>query len=120
MEKVITVKQSKKKQKKHNRELLLTISFFLLNQEELRKLFWNVKTVKYDRISQKVSIGINTTKGKLGTTLTKLRKTSKNLSDFLYDQGLTFRQAQIIFYVDKEDIEIERIYSLLATIEEKK
>lgn len=104
--------------KRRNRELVLNVSMFLLNQEQLKNQFWTVKTVSYEVASQKVSIGINTTNGKLGTTLTKLRKTSKELSDFLYDQGLTFRKAKIVFFVDKEDIEIERIYNLLHSIEQ--
>ncbi len=119
MEKVVSVRKRKKKLKKQNRELHLTISFFLLNQEELRKQFWTVKSVSYDKTKQKIKVGINTTNGKLGTTLAKLRKTSKNLSDYLYDQGLTFRKANVSFFVDKSDIEIERIYNLLNSLEHK-
>ena len=102
-----------------NRELVLTVSMFLLKHELLKNQFWSVKSVSYDGANQKVAVGINTTNGKLGTTLTRLRKTSKDLSDFLYDQGLTFRKANIKFFVDKEDIEIERIYNLLQTIEQQ-
>jgi cell division protein FtsB len=118
MEKVRTIRSRKTKQKKIGRELILTVSMFLLNQEELRKQFWNVKTVNYDKVAQKVKIGINTTNGKLGTTLTKLRKTSKKLSEYLFDQGLTFRRAEIVFFVDKNDVELERIYSLLEQIDQ--
>jgi len=120
MQKVRTVRSKKPKQKKIGRELILTVSMFLLNQEELRKQFWNVKTVNYDKISQKVKVGINTTNGKLGTTLTKLRKTSKKLSEYLHEQGLTFRKAEIVFFVDKNDVELERIYNLLEQIDRTK
>jgi hypothetical protein len=120
MEKTLLTKKSKIINRKNDRELLLTVSVFLLNQEELRKQFWTVKSISYDKVVQVVKVGINTTNGKLGTTLAKLRKTSRNLSDYLYDQGITFRKTKIIFYVDKEDIEIERIYNLLAHIENKK
>lgn len=108
--------QSHKKRKK-NKELLITISLFLLNQEELRKQFWTVKSVSYNMGAQKLSVGINTTNGRLGTTLTKLRKVSKRLSDYLYDQGLTFRKAEITFFVDKTEVELERIYALLENFE---
>ncbi|NJL96694.1 hypothetical protein HC766_02380 [Candidatus Gracilibacteria bacterium] len=91
----------------------------MLNQEELRKQFWTVKSVSYDKARQKINVGINTTNGKLGTTLTKLKKTSRNLSDYLFEQGLTFRKTKIGFFVDKEDIEIERIYNLLNNIDQK-
>ncbi|NJK71070.1 MAG: hypothetical protein HC932_02315 [Thermales bacterium] len=97
MEKVVSYRQKKRKQKKQNRELMLTVSIFLLNQEELRKQFWTVKSVSYDKARQKINVGINTTNGKLGTTLTKLKKTSRNLSDYLFEQGLTFRKTKIGF-----------------------
>jgi hypothetical protein len=120
MEKTLSIKKSKIINRKNDRELLLTVSVFLLNQDELRKQFWTVKSIGYDKVIQVVKVGINTTNGKLGTTLSKLRKTSRNLSDYLYDQGITFRKTKIIFYVDKEDIEIERIYNLISNLENKK
>jgi len=104
--------------KKANRELLLSVSIFLLGREELRKQFWTVRSVTYDRQNQKVAIGINTITGKLGTTLAKLRKTAKDLSDYLYEQGLTFRKAKISFFVDKEDEKLQKIYTLLEEIEQ--
>jgi RNA processing factor Prp31 len=106
-----------RKQKKNDREFLLTVSMFLLGREELRQLFWTVKSVKYDKTDQKVSVGITTVTGKLGTTLAKLRKTSRDLSDYLYEQGLTYRQAKIQFFVDKEDETLQRVYSLLEQVE---
>ncbi len=104
--------------KKANRELLLSVSIFLLGREELRKQFWTVRSVTYDRQNQKVAIGINTITGKLGTTLAKLRKTAKDLSDYLYEQGLTFRKVKINFFVDKEDEKLQKIYTLLEEIEQ--
>jgi hypothetical protein len=105
---------------KTNRELVLNIYMFLLNSETMRKCFWNIKSVDYNKVNQTLDIGINTTKGKLGTTLGKLRKNSKSLSDYLFTQGITFRKAKINFFVDKEDIEMERIYNLLDSVDEKK
>ncbi len=105
-----------KKNKKKDRELILTVSLFLLSKEELRKQFWNVKSVSYDKLNQKVNIGVSTTNGKYGTTLAKLRKIAKELSNHLYEQGLTFRQAKINFFIDKEEEQIERIYQLLDKI----
>lgn len=116
MDKAVRTKSKKNNSKKKERELVLTVSLFLLSKEELRKQFWNVKSVHYDKQVQKISVGINTTNSKLGTTLTKLRKVSKDLSNHLYEQGLTFRQAKISFFVDKEEEEIERIYQLLEKV----
>lgn len=119
MEKTLLTKKTRIVNRKVDRELLLTVSVFLLNQEDLRKQFWTVKSIHYDKTDQIVKIGINTTNGRLGTTLAKLRKTSRSLSDYLYDQGITFRKTKIVFYVDKEDIEIERIYNMIANFEDK-
>ena len=110
-------KRRKNTVQKKSRELILNVSLFLLNQEQLRKLFWSVKSVHYDTANQGVGIGISTTKGKYGTTLTKLRKCSKDLSDHLYENGLTFRKAKVNFFIDREDFELERLYSLLADTE---
>lgn len=105
--------QKKKNFRKENRELVLNISMFLLTNEKMKNLFWNVKTVTYSRSEDTIKIGINTTK-KLGTTLEKLRSVSKDLSNYLYDQGLTIRrQTRVSFFVDKEDEIVARIYNLI-------
>jgi hypothetical protein len=109
----------KKNFRKENRELVLNISMFLLTNEKMKNLFWNVKTVTYSRSEDTIKIGINTTK-KLGTTLEKLRSVSKDLSNYLFDQGLTIRrQTKVSFFVDKEDEIVARIYNLIekTTIE---
>lgn len=103
----------KKNFRKENRELVLNISMFLLTNEKMKNLFWNVKTVTYSRSEDTIKIGINTTK-KLGTTLEKLRSVSKDLSNYLFDQGLTIRrQTKVSFFVDKEDEIVARIYNLI-------
>ncbi len=112
-----TFKKRKTNLHKKDREFILTVSLFLLNQEELRKLFWSVKSVNYDTTYQTLGVGISTTKGKYGTTLAKLRKCSRDLSDHLYENGLTFRKAKVSFFISKEDFELERLYSLLADTE---
>jgi len=117
MNKKLYIKLFRQK-KKENRELLLSISMFLLNREELRKQFWTVCSVNYDKQNQTLSIGINTITGKLGTTLTRLRKTSRDLSDYLYEQGLTFRKTKISFFVDKEDEKLQKVYDLLEELEQ--
>jgi hypothetical protein len=110
-------KTTREKVKKADRELVLAISMFLLGREEMRKLFWTVKSVQYDRSKQQVNIGISTITGRLGTTLSHLRKTCRDLSDYLHDQGLTFRTVKINFFIDKQDEELERVNTLLSTIE---
>ena len=119
MEKTKTVKSKKQNYRKKTRELLLTISVFLLNHEAMRKQFWTVKSAFYDHLTQTVKIGVNTTNGKHGTTLSRLRKTSKELSEYLYEHGLTFRKTAIVFFIDKQDVELERIYSLINKVENK-
>ena len=117
-------KPKKNNQRKRQSAFLSTISFFLLSQEGLRKLFWNVKSVRYDIANQTLEIGVGTIIGKLGTTLKKLRSHSKYLSDYLFEQGLTYHpKTKIQFFVDKQDEKIIRIYDLLdntipASVEE--
>ncbi len=109
----------KKNKRKESRELILNISMFLLTNEKMKSLFWNVKTVEYKKAEHKVKIGINTTK-KLGTTLNKLRSLRKDLSNYLFDQGLTIRrQTKIDFFVDKEDEIVARIYNLIDSVKEE-
>ncbi len=104
---------------KNERELITTISMYLLKNESLRSQFWNIKSVFYDHHKQEVRIGISTINGKLGTTLQKLRKTCKGLADFLYEHGQTFKHAHIIFFVDKDDEKINKVYNILEKIEAK-
>ncbi|MEI6728423.1 MAG: hypothetical protein WCK98_02155 [bacterium] len=107
----------KKNKRRENREIVLNISMFLMGNERLKNLFWNVKTVDYIKSENTIKIGINTTK-KLGTTLEKLRSVAKDLSNYLFDQGQTFRrQTRIVFYVDKEDEIVARIYNLIDQVE---
>lgn len=101
---------------KHNRRLILTVSVFLLAQEDLKSQFWQVKSVEYDKTFQIVRVGVDTTSGKLGTTINKLRKFSKDLSTYLYENGLTFRKAKVAFFVDKEEEDLRRIYSILESV----
>jgi len=110
-------RQRKTNHTKKNREFIVTVSMFLLGQETLRTLFWTVKSVQYQSQLQKVRVGISTTDGKYGTTLNKLRKTARGLSDFLYEQGLTFRQAHIEFFIDTTDEDLVRMNAMLDTID---
>lgn len=101
---------------KKNRELTLTISVFLLGREEVKGQFWNIMSVRYEGSENTLSIGISTIEGKYGTTLQKLRKTAKQLSEYLYEHGLTFRKTHIHFFIHKEENELARIEHLLDTI----
>jgi hypothetical protein len=116
---MINFTKKRKNQHKENRELVANISMFLLTNEKLKGLFWSIKTVDYTKFDHTLKIGINTTK-KLGTTLTKMRSVAKDLANYLFENGITvMRQTQIVFYVDKEDEIIARIYSLIEKVEEE-
>lgn len=105
---------------KINRQLILSINMFLLRQDSMKECFWEVKSVDYKHAMQIVKIGIETTTGKHGTTLAKLRKLSKLLSDYLFEYALTFRRAKVEFFVDKEQEQIKRIYSIIEKVEIQK
>lgn len=101
------------------RELISAVSIFLLGREELKSQFWNIKSVSYNHKTQTINIGISTIKGKLGTTLQKLRKTCKHLSEYLHENGFTFRKTHINFFVDKKDEDLERVQKILEKVEFK-
>jgi hypothetical protein len=103
----------KNNHRKANRELLLNISMFLLNQEKLKNLFWTVKSIDYNRPENSINIGIDTTI-KLGTTLQKMRTLKKTLAQYLFELNLTQnRPAMINFYVDRDDDIVNRVYNIL-------
>ncbi len=99
------------------RSLILSISMFLLNSEEMRNLLWTVQSANYSGSENTVRIGIDTTTGKLGTTLTRLRKTCKDLSNYLFEQNLTSRPGRIAFFVDKKEEKINKIHSLIDRLD---
>lgn len=106
-----------KKSATSQRSLILSISMFLLNSEEMRNLLWTVKSANYNGSEGTVRIGIDTTTGKLGTTLTRLRKTCKDLSNYLFEQNLTSRPARIVFFVDKKEEKINKIHTLIDKLD---
>lgn len=101
---------------RQTRQLNLTISMFLLGNETMKGLVWTVHKVEYIRSTQTVKIGIDTVRSKLGTTLAKMRKLARPLAEYLFESGLTFRIAQIEFYVNKEDESVKRIYGILDKV----
>jgi molybdopterin-biosynthesis enzyme MoeA-like protein len=103
-------------QKQKNRQLIVSISLFLLGREEMRNLFWNIASATYNGKTQQVEIGISTIDGKLGTTLEKLRKTCKPLSVYLYESKITFRKPHIHFFVQKEDTTEQRVTSIIESL----
>ena len=99
------------------RELTLTVSVFLLGREELKNLFWNIMNVQYTTQNNTLSVGVSTVEGKLGTTLTKLRKTARDLAVYMYESGLTFRKSHVHFYIHTENGELAKIEHLLESLD---
>jgi hypothetical protein len=102
--------------KRANREVIVNIGMFLLNQENLKGLFWNVAKIEFNPITKSLKIGITTTNNKLGTTLNKLRKNCKPLSDYLYESGALHCRARIYFSMHKEDEDMARILEILDSV----
>lgn len=98
------------------RQLKLNITMFLLTQEGLKNQYWSIRSVNYNHISQKLKIGITTTNGKYGTTLTALRKVAKPLADYLHEQGLTLRRVRVNYFIDTNDEYIQKIYDTLDRV----
>jgi len=109
----------KTRRKNKRRELLkflTNISMFFLNQESMKGLIWSIKKVEYKPDKNQLLIGINAQE-KLGTVLSKMRKSRAKLADYLYGQDLTQnRKAHIEFYVDREEEIVNQIYDLIDKV----
>jgi ribosome-binding factor A len=88
--------------KRANKELIVNINMFLLLEESLRGLFWNVAAIDFNPGTRVLKIGITTTDNKLGTTLEKLRKNAKALAQYLFETGSIHCRPRIYFSVYKE------------------
>jgi hypothetical protein len=104
--------------KRANREVIVNINMFLLGQENLKGLFWNVANIDFNPTTKALKIGITTNDTKLGTTLEKLRKNSKPLSDYLYQSGALHCRARIYFSIYKQEEDIMRVIEMLEPIKE--
>lgn len=101
--------------KRANKELIVNINMFLLREESLRGLFWNVAKIDFNPSSKVLKIGITTTT-KLGTTLEKLRKNSKALAQYLYESGSIHCRPRIYFSVFKQEESGFNLVEFLETI----
>jgi hypothetical protein len=109
--------QARYKPSKKDRQLSLSVSLFLLGREELKKQFWNIDSIHLDYETQILTISVSTMQGKLGTTLQKLRKTSKPLADYLFLSRITFKRPIIAFEVTKSFNTLTSIQTAIAKIE---
>ena len=89
---------------------------YLLRQDFLKNIVWEVKDVEYNHLKQEIKFIVNTTTGKSGAKLPKLKRTVPGLSEHLYKSGLTFRKVAIKFSLEKEQEEIQRIYNLMEKV----
>jgi hypothetical protein len=102
--------------KRANREVIVNINMFLLGQESLKGLFWNVAKIDFNPTTKALKIGITTTETKLGTTLEKLRKNSKSLSDYLYESGALHCRSRIYFSIYKQEEDLMRVIEMLEAV----
>jgi hypothetical protein len=99
--------------KRNDRELVANINMILLGQETMRGIFWNVAGVDYDPGKHTLKIGITTANNKLGTTLEKMRKNAKLISEHLYNVGVLNCRARVYFTLHKESEDQLRLDNLL-------
>ena len=111
--------QRQNSHKSEDRELITNIAMFLLNQDNMKKTLWSIKSVKFSKVTKILKVGIDTTDGKLGTTLTMLRKNARPLSEFLCEQGVTYCMPRIAFFVEKEDLVLARTLELISMVEQR-
>ena len=99
--------------KKIDKAIITNVNMFLLGQEHLRGIFWNVADVEYKPITQTLRLGITVADNKLGTALEKMRKCSKDMCDYLYDGGFLNAKPKIEFYFYKPKTDINVILERL-------
>jgi hypothetical protein len=99
-----------------DRELLVNVNMFLLGDESLKGLFWNVAEIGYNPATKSLKIAITTTDNKLGTTLEKMRKKAKYLAEYLYDAGAIYCRPRIYFSVFSKNEEELRVAEFLETV----
>ena len=99
--------------KRNDRDLVANINMVLLGQESMKGLFWNVAGVDYNPTNHSLKVGITTTNNKLGTTLEKMRKNAKLLSDHLYLEGVLNCRPRVYFSLHKETEDKLRLDNLL-------
>jgi hypothetical protein len=103
--------------KRADREVIVNINMFLLGEESLKGLFWTVAKIDFEPHAKTLKIGITTTKdGKLGTTLEKLRKKAKPLSDYLCESGALHCRARIYFSLYKQEEDLIRLTEFLDSV----
>jgi hypothetical protein len=106
--------------KRNDRELVANINMVLLGQESMKGIFWNVAGVDYNPSNQSLMVGITTTNNKLGTTLEKMRKNAKLLSDHLYEAGVLNARVRVHFNLFKETEDELRLSNLLEKFSNEK
>jgi hypothetical protein len=99
--------------KRNDRDLVANINMVLLGQESMKGIFWNVAGVDYSPITHSLKVGITTTNNKLGTTLEKMRKSAKLLSEHLFESGVLNCRARVYFSLHKESEDKLRLDNLL-------
>ena len=104
--------------KRANREVIVNINMFLLNQESLKGLFWNVAKIEFNPNLQTLKIGITTNDTKLGTILEKLRKNAKSLSNYLYESGALHCRSKVHFAIYKQEEDLEAVVQMLEAIKD--
>jgi hypothetical protein len=82
-----------------DREIIVALNNYLLDQEVLKDLFWNIAKVEYLPTPQAIKIGITVDGNKEGTTLLKMRKLAKPIAEMLYVTKLINNKPRVLFHI---------------------
>jgi hypothetical protein len=82
-----------------DREIIVALNNYLLDQEILKDLFWNVAQVEYLPTPQAIKIGITVDGNKEGTVLLKMRKLAKPIAEMLYTNKLINNKPRVLFSI---------------------
>jgi hypothetical protein len=82
-----------------DREIIVALNNYLLDQEVLKDLFWNIANVEYLPTPQAIKIGITVDGNKEGTTLLRMRKLAKPIAEMLYLTKLINNKPRVLFHI---------------------
>ena len=92
-----------------DREIIIALNNYLLDQEILKDLFWNVAQVEYLPTPQAIKIGITVDGNKEGTVLSKMRKLAKPIAEMLYLTKLINNKPRVLFSIYEPGVNVLEI-----------
>lgn len=105
------------KNNKKEQNFITNVVYFIQNEDSLKGLIVNIRSVKYSFGTNTLSVGYTTLEGKYGTVKEKLLKVSRGLSDYMFSLDLFYKAPLIAYKIEKEDLAVEKVRNIIDKIE---